>query len=72
MVVLNDGTTFFRRIGWREITPDVSFISETIAGKTRNWKVIDVNENCSHYYYISFSVEQCVDKRTRYVRNTPK
>ena len=67
LIVLNEGNTpTFRRPGYTQTIPDVSFATEDIAAQVSNWKVME-DYTASDHQYITFSVrEECR------IRNIPK
>lgn len=54
LIILNDGTTTFRRDGQRETTPDISLASEALAEAINDWQVLD-EFNGSDHLYITFT-----------------
>lgn len=55
LVVLNDGTTTFRRPGYTQTTPDITLASEILAPRVRSWAVLEGYSGSDHQY-ITFEV----------------
>ncbi|KAM8707458.1 hypothetical protein ACLKA7_011527 [Drosophila subpalustris] len=57
LVVANSGTsTTFRRPGCMATTPDITLVSERLAGALRNWTVLEDYTGSDHQY-IEYSIE---------------
>lgn len=58
LVCLNTGnTTTFRRVGYTETVPDLTFASETVAGCVCDWKVLE-DYTASDHQYIWYTVRR--------------
>lgn len=70
LLVLNEGnTSTFRRPGYTETIPDVSFGSECIAPRVMNWEVIEDYTGSDHQYII-FEVREEYRQRREHCDRT--
>lgn len=66
--VINTGnTTTFRRPGYGETIPDVTFASETLASQIKNWKVLENYTGSDHQYIVCD-----IGKKENQLRHTRK
>ena len=67
LVILNNGTSTFRREGQREMVPHISLASEGVADSINDWEVIDYYNHSDHLY-ITFSNGQPQQKQKQKAR----
>lgn len=65
LYVANSGTaTTFRRPGCTPTTPDITLVSDSLAGKLKNWRVLE-EYNGSDHQYISFEIGERAQRSLR-------